>query len=199
MSECVRRPSDGLDIGESSPLSRHIPCGRDFVGLGRSTGMLSSVGFRSLQSWRFAPSMAMPMGTPAPSVWIDRFVPDLPRSVGFGPVAPPPPRGALVIAPSVDWKSHRMPLTSSYLCWPAFQNAWKTPVAIHSWNRKWARLPQPPWVVRLRAFHWQPVRSTKKMASATVRGSMGGRPPWGCPTSALGEGAPGASRRRPTA
>src|SRR5512142_245793 len=48
--------------------------------------ILSSVGRLSFISWRLAPSIAKPIGTPCPSVSRLRFTPLLPRSVGLGPV-----------------------------------------------------------------------------------------------------------------
>src|SRR5258708_27681197 len=48
--------------------------------------MLSMVGRTSFISWRLAPSIVRPMGTPCPSVSRLRFTPLLPRSVGLGPV-----------------------------------------------------------------------------------------------------------------
>src|SRR5512135_2640232 len=48
--------------------------------------ILSRVGRLSFISWRLAPSIAMPIGTPCPSVSRLRFTPRLPRSVGLGPV-----------------------------------------------------------------------------------------------------------------
>src|SRR5436305_7480896 len=48
--------------------------------------MLSMVGRSSFISWRLAPSMARPMGTPCPSVSKLRLTPALARSVGLGPV-----------------------------------------------------------------------------------------------------------------
>src|SRR5215203_398940 len=54
--------------------------------MGRSTGMLLSVGSSSRLSCVLAPSTATPRGTPAPSVKTERFTPDFARSVGFGPV-----------------------------------------------------------------------------------------------------------------
>src|SRR5437764_10382911 len=47
--------------------------------------MLSIVGRSSFISWRLAPSIARPMGTPCPSVSRLRLTPLLPRSVGLGP------------------------------------------------------------------------------------------------------------------
>src|SRR5258708_32084359 len=48
--------------------------------------MLSMVGRTSFMSWRFAPSIVRPIGTPCPSVSKLRLTPLLPRSVGLGPV-----------------------------------------------------------------------------------------------------------------
>src|SRR5262245_3080560 len=55
--------------------------------------MLSMVSRVSLKSLRLAPSTVRPMGTPPPSVSRLRFVPILPRSVGFLPTFFPPKRG----------------------------------------------------------------------------------------------------------
>src|SRR5438105_12884184 len=51
--------------------------------------MLSIVGRSSFISWRLAPAIVRPMGTPCPSVSRLRFTPLLPRSVGLGPVFSP--------------------------------------------------------------------------------------------------------------
>src|SRR5213082_3547005 len=48
--------------------------------------MLSMLGRTSFISWRLAPSIVRPIGTPCPSVSRLRFTPLLPRSVGLGPV-----------------------------------------------------------------------------------------------------------------
>src|SRR5947209_13668345 len=48
--------------------------------------MLSIVGRTSFISWRLAPSISRPIGTPCPSVSKLRLTPLLPRSVGLGPV-----------------------------------------------------------------------------------------------------------------
>ena len=74
-----------------------------------------------------------------------------------------PPSGALVIAPSIA--SHPNQCLYGLVCHQAVvHNARQTPAAVHSWKRRWAaRLEQRP--VAFSAFHWHPVRSTKKMAS----------------------------------
>jgi len=63
-------------------------------------------------SWRLAPSIATPMGTPCPSVSTDRLTLAFPRSVGLEPVVFSP-SGALVIAPSMLSQSQSMPFGSS--------------------------------------------------------------------------------------
>src|SRR5512135_2948397 len=55
--------------------------------------ILSMVERTSFISWRWAPSITTPIGTPCPSVSRLRFTPPLPRSVGLGPVFFPPQRG----------------------------------------------------------------------------------------------------------
>lgn len=78
--------------------------------------------------------------------------------------------------PSIDSHAQSIPFNSSYSSSPAFQNARNTPAATHSWNRAWAVDPgQMP--VASRAFHWHPVRSRKKMASAHARSGFRGLPP----------------------
>src|SRR6266550_8953070 len=69
------------------------PCGSSSVGWGRSTGIDCSVSSTNFISVRLAPATARPIGTPRPSVWSDRLVPLLARSVGLGPVLFPPERG----------------------------------------------------------------------------------------------------------
>src|SRR5688572_1332182 len=63
-----------------------MPCGQAHVGRGRLIGMLAIVSRASLKSTTFAPSTASPRGIPADSVSRLRFVPDLARSVGLGPL-----------------------------------------------------------------------------------------------------------------
>jgi hypothetical protein len=94
----------------------------------------------------------------------------------------------LVIAPSIDCHDQSMPLVASYSSKPNFQNWANTPAATHTWNQWWAAvLEHRP--VAFRAFHWQPVRSTKKMASMAFRGAVGGlwQPRgWGLPGGSNG-------------
>ena len=69
-----------------------------------------------------------------------------------------------------------MPLKASYSARPACQKRRKKPSSTHAWKRSCAvELGQRP--VAESAFHWQPVRSTKKMPSAQVRSGTRGRPP----------------------
>ena len=66
------------------------PVGATRMGSGRTTTRLSMVARTSFISCRLAPSIARPSGTPWPSVSRLRLTPDLPRSVGLGPVFSPP-------------------------------------------------------------------------------------------------------------
>jgi hypothetical protein len=78
--------------------------------------------------------------------------------------------------PSIASHDQSIPLNSSYSTSPAVQSRTNTPAATHSWNRSWAVDPgQIP--VASRAFHWHPVRSRKKMASAHTRSGLRGLPP----------------------
>ena len=63
------------------------------MGAGRSTALLAMVSRALLQSWRFAPATARPLGTPPPAVSTLRVVPLLPRSVGGVPTFFPPTGG----------------------------------------------------------------------------------------------------------
>ncbi len=58
------------------------------------------------------PLMTSPVGIPTASVIIDRFVPCLPRSVGFFPVISPP-NGDFVMAASTLCKRQSRPTSSS--------------------------------------------------------------------------------------
>src|SRR5215211_7033639 len=84
------------------------------------------------------------------------------------------------MAPSIASHSQSIPFKASYAPRPLCHSARKTPASVHSWKRRWAELlEQMP--VSFSAFHWQPVRSTKKMASIAVRSSTRGRwHPRGC-------------------
>ena len=69
-----------------------------------------------------------------------------------------------------------MPLKASYSARPACQKRRKKPSLAQVWKRSCAvELGQIP--VAESAFHWQPVRSTKKMPSAHTRSGTRGRPP----------------------
>ncbi len=66
-----------------------------------------------------------------------------------------------------------MPFKASYSASPKAQICSNTRAAVHSWNRRWAdELEQIP--VAFNAFHWHPVRSTKKIPSMAFRSSTRG-------------------------
>ena len=100
-----------------------------------------------------------------------------PRSVGFGPTAFNA-NGAFTIAPSILCQRQAIPSISSYSASPLRQRRTKTPFRFHSQKYLWMELglPNTSWG---RAFHWHPVRRTYTIASKTLRGSMGLRPPPG--------------------
>jgi hypothetical protein len=84
------------------------------------------------------------------------------------------------MAPSIASPSPSIPCKASYAARPLFHKARNTPAAAHSWTRRWAELLEQ-MAVGFRAFHWHPVRSTKKMASMAWRSSTRGRGhPSGC-------------------
>jgi hypothetical protein len=82
----------------------------------------------------------------------------------------------LVIHPSILNQSQPIPFRQSYSSRPNRHISRKTPACTHSWKRSWAVEPGQNWVAS-RAFHWQPVRRTKKMASMQTRSGVRGRPP----------------------
>ncbi len=84
------------------------------------------------------------------------------------------------MAPSMASHAQSIPCKASYAPRPLFHNSRKTSAAAHSWKRRWAELlEQMP--VSFSAFHWHPVRSTKKMASIALRSSTRERwHPRGC-------------------
>lgn len=79
-----------------------------------------------------------------------------------------PDSGDLVIQPSIDNQDQSMPSRCSQASKPFCQNRSKTPASRHSWKRLCAELDEHI-PVAFRAFHWQPVLSTKKMAFIAAR------------------------------
>jgi len=99
-----------------------------------------------------------------------------PRSVGFGPTASRA-SGALTIAPSILCQTHAIPSISSYSARPRRHIRTKTPRRFHVRKYLCTELALPNFSGK--AFHWHPVRSTYTIASNTLRGSKGLRPPPG--------------------
>jgi len=82
----------------------------------------------------------------------------------------------LDIAPSMLSQAQFSPFVWSYSASPARQSRRKTPARTHAWKRSCAvELLQIP--VADSAFHWQPVRRTKKIPSMHARSDARGRPP----------------------
>jgi len=99
-----------------------------------------------------------------------------PRSVGLGPTASSA-SGALVSAPSILCQTQAIPSISSYSASPLRQSRTKTPCRFHSRKYLCTELALPNFSGR--AFHWQPVLRTYTIASNTLRGDIGLRPPPG--------------------
>lgn len=68
------------------------------------------------------------------------------------------------------------PFSWSYSISPARQSLRNTPAATHSWKRSCA-VEERQMPVAESAFHWHPVRRTKKMPSMHARSPARGRPP----------------------
>ena len=74
-----------------------------------------------------------------------------------------------------------MPQSASYAVSPRRQSARHTPAARHSWSRRRADEDDEHSPVAEIAFHWEPVRSRKKVASIARRSSTRGLwQPSGC-------------------
>jgi len=94
-----------------------------------------------------------------------------------------PPKGALIVILSSDWKCHLIPCNSSYRSSSFSHSFANTPVRCHFWKRLWQVLPDPNSLGT--AFHCQPVRSTYRMPSSTLRKGTAGRP--GVPSGFSGD------------
>lgn len=70
----------------------------------------------------------------------------------------------------------------------------QVPSPTHSWKRRWHVDPEPN--SRGTAFHWQPVRSTCRMPSGTVRNGATGRP--GVPGGSSGGSSGRSAAHRPS-
>ena len=112
------------------------------------------------------------------------------RGVGPGFFSP---SGALCSEPSRDIQAKCSPIRSSYSRSASSQSRANTPACTHCWNRLWAVEPlHKPFVSK--AFHWQPVRSTKKMAFSAARSGTRGRWQPGGGGFGLCMGSSGSSR-----
>jgi len=87
--------------------------------------------FHEFLSCRLAPSTVTERGIPFPSVSKLLFVPLLPRSVGLRPV-PSPPKGAFVMAPSIDCHFQSIPFLFSCSINPSSHIFSNTPASRHS-------------------------------------------------------------------
>ncbi len=119
-----------------------------------------------------------------------------PRSVGLGPTDCSA-KGAFTIAPSMLCQDHAMSSISSYSASPLRHIFTNTPRCFQ-FRKYWCTELALPNSFGS-AFHWQPVRSTYMIASNTVRGFLGFRPPPGRllylrPLGRLGFGIRGSTR-----
>jgi len=105
-------------------------------------------------------------------VWSHFF----PRSVGFGPTASRA-SGAFTIEPSMLCHNQAIPSIASYSARPRRHIFTNTPQRFHSREYACTELALPYSFGK--AFHWQPVRSTYTIASNTLLGGIGFRPPPG--------------------
>ena len=103
------------------------------VGSGRSITSLSMVERANFISCWLAPSTTRPIGIPCPSESLLRLPPDLPRSVGLGPLFSPRSR-AFVSAPSIASQSHSIPQSSSNRSTPAFRSLKTTQASTQAWK-----------------------------------------------------------------
>ena len=158
-----------MPVGLSYPLSKHRFC----TPSGRATTMFSKVGLKSFVSWTLAPATATLRGPPAASTRMLFLLPALPRSVGLGPIAPPPnalypwssPPTAI---PSPLRPVPRNPPPGQPRCPPALHtppNAGKV---------RWMVLSSPNSLGKW--FHWQLLRIRKIMPSSILRWSALLRP-----------------------
>lgn len=98
-----------------------------------------------------------------------------PLSVGFDPTVSSA-MGALTIEPSILCHRQDIPSISSYSASPDCQSLKKNPSRAHSMKYLWTELGAAYFSLG-NAFHWQPVRRMKSIASKTVRGGIGFLPP----------------------
>ena len=136
--------------------------------------ILSSVFIAAFISCVLAAVITTDSGIPCPSVSTCRFVPNLPLSVGLGPISHFPPKGAFIDTLSRDWHFHWIPTTSSYNFSILAHNFWNTLDEDHCWNRLWQVDPEPYSLGSI--FHWHPVLNTNRIPSNTFLNDTAGRP-----------------------
>lgn len=131
---------------------------------------------RGTLSCTFAPVSAKANGKPRRSVSRWRFVPALPRSVGFRPVAAPPFFAAMD-ALSIQARLQSMRFAECRRCrscWCSFSH---TPASCHSRRRRKHVTPDPQPISWSSISHGMPERSTKTIPVSAARSDTRGRPP----------------------
>jgi hypothetical protein len=181
VAECAGYNSSSESIFQPVPL--HRPCPHINAAAERLSRMVARSPFRPTSALITSRHVAEPRSRPTTAGFQSRRREDFAwshffsRSVGFGPTVSNA-KGAFTTAPSMLCHDHAMPSISSYSANP-FRQRWEnTPFRFHSKKYLWIELALPNSFIG-KAFHWQPVRSTKMMPSKTLRGSMGLRPPPG--------------------
>ncbi len=181
VGECAEYNSSSESISQPGPL--HRPCPHINAAAERLSRMVARSQFRPTSALITSRHVAEPRSRLMTAGFQSRRREDFawshffPRSVGFGPTVSNA-KGAFTTAPSMLCHDHAMPSISSYSANPFRQRRENTPFRFHSKKYLWIELALPNSFIG-KAFHWQPVRSTKMMPSKTLRGSMGLRPPPG--------------------
>ena len=181
VGECAEYSSSPESI--SRPVPQHTPCPHINAASEHLSRMVARSPFRPTLAPITLRHVAEPRSRLTTAGFQSRRREDFawshffPRSVGFGPTVSKA-RGAFTTAPSMLCHDHAMPSISSYSASPFRQRRENTPFRFQSKKYLWIELALPNSFIG-KAFHWQPVRSTKIMPSKTLRGSMGLRPPPG--------------------
>ena len=181
VGECAEYSSSPESI--SRPVPQHTPCPHINAASERLSRIVARPPFRPTSALITSHHVAEPRSRLTTAGFQSRRREDFawshffPRSVGFGPTVSNA-KGAFTAAPSMLCHDQEMPSIPSYSASPFRQRRENTPFRFHSKKYLWIELALPNSFIG-KAFHWQPVRSTKMMPSKTLRGSMGLRPPPG--------------------
>ena len=205
-ARCCRCPSGrcapgcGAGAGPAGSAGCRSPCrhgaspGACAAGpAGVLIGGMASSSPRRRQSWRLAPVRSVASGRPARSTTRWRFVPGLPRSVGFGPRRRPPfgrDAGPVQAGPApVDAGPPRPAGPSRSRCRPPRRRPPASRAAVASRSS-----PEPQPISWGSISQGMPDFSTKMMPVKAARSGTRGRPPLGLGGSGGSSGATMAHR-----